>query len=159
GISYLILSILSNKKVRERLSASVIDTDNDKLLSSFNEELRNLSYSCLNKYMASYRKNKTKVFKTNYPIDNSIDNELRNLLQEEEIKKKREMKDYKDGIISKDQITSRFDSLVDDHVKKDIINVQNDLRSALSLELDVFGLNDISPELVEEASEFEPLDE
>ncbi|HGG3431176.1 TPA: hypothetical protein ACJFZM_002905, partial [Salmonella enterica subsp. enterica serovar Oranienburg] len=101
----------------------------------------------------------TKVFKTNYPIDNSIDNELRNLLQEEEIKKKREMKDYKDGIISKDQITSRFDSLVDDHVKKDIINVQNDLRSALSLELDVFGLNDISPELVEEASEFEPLDE
>ncbi len=44
-------------------------------------------------------------------------------------------------------------------VKKDIINVQNDLRSALSLELDVFGLNDISPELVEEASEFEPLDE
>ncbi|HHP2750650.1 TPA: hypothetical protein ACRX4O_001081 [Klebsiella quasipneumoniae] len=159
GISYLILSILSNKKVRERLSASVIDTDNDKLLSSFNEELRNLSYSCLNKYMASYRKNKTKVFKTNYPIDNSIDNELRNLLQEEEIKKKREMKDYKDGIISKDQITSRFDSLVDEHVKKDIINVQNDLRSALSLELDVFGLNDISPELVEEASEFEPLDE
>ncbi|EME8860665.1 hypothetical protein WAA39_002585 [Enterobacter mori] len=159
GLSYLILSIVSNQKTRERLSASISHLLSDKIVDSFNEELRNLAYSCLNKYMQSYRKNKIKVIKTNYSIDSSIDDELRNLLQEEESKKKREMKDYKDGIISKEQLTSNFDSLVAEFVENDINNVQYELRKALNLELDVFGLNDISPELSEDTSEFEQSEE
>ncbi|PQK90333.1 DNA sulfur modification protein DndB [Pantoea ananatis] len=153
GISYLILGTLSNKKIRDKFSSAASNCDEGKVISSFNEEIRNLSYSSLGKYIASYKKNKIKVFKTNYPIDNSIDLEFRELLQEEENKKKRELKDYKDGIISKEQITSKFDSLVDEHVKKDINNVQNDLRKSLGIELDVFGLNDISPELNEDNSD------
>ncbi|EPC0969817.1 DNA sulfur modification protein DndB [Enterobacter hormaechei] len=159
GLSYLILSIVSNQKTRERLSASISHLLSDKIVDSFNEELRNLAYSCLNKYMQSYRKNKIKVIKTNYSIDSSIDDELRNLLQEEESKKKREMKDYKDGIISKEQLTSNFDSLIAEFVENDINNVQYELRKALNLELDVFGLNDISPELSEDTSEFEQSEE
>lgn len=159
GLAYLILSIVSNQKTRERLSASISNLLNVKIVDSFNEELRNLAYSCLNKYMQSYRKNKIKVIKTNYSIDSSIDDEFRHLLQEEESKKKREMKDYKDGIISKEQLTSNFDSLVAEFVENDINNVQHELRRALNLELDVFGLSDISPELSEDASEFEQSEE
>jgi len=159
GLAYLILAIVSNKKTRERLSSSISHLSNHKIVDSFNEELRNLSYSCLNKYMQSYRKNKIKVIKTNYSIDSSIDDEFRHLLQEEESKKKREMKDYKDGIISKEQLTSNFDDLVAEFVANDINSVQNELRKALNLELDVFGLNDISPELSEDVSELEQSEE
>lgn len=159
GLSYLILAILSDRNTRERLFISIKYDVEDKLLNSFNEEIRNISYLCLNKYMNSYKKNKIKVFKASYIIDNSIDLEFRNLLQEEENKKKREMKDYKDGIISKDQITSKFDDLVDDYVKKDVLLVQNDLRRSLNIEIDVFGLNDISPDLVEDNNDFDLMDE
>lgn len=159
GLAFLILAIVSNKNTREKLSSSISHFSNNKIVNSFNEELRNLSYSCLNKYMQSYRKNKIKVIKTNYSIDSSIDDEFRHLLQEEESKKKREMKDYKDGIISKEQLTSNFDDLVAGFVANDIISVQNELRKALNLELDVFGLNDISPELSEDVSELEQSEE
>ncbi|HDR2357196.1 TPA: hypothetical protein QCH65_004445, partial [Enterobacter roggenkampii] len=80
-------------------------------------------------------------------------------LQEEEHKKKRELKDFKDGIISKDQLTSKFDAMVDEYVRNDIIKAQEEMRLSLGLELDVFGLNDISPEISDENTDYESLDE
>lgn len=159
GISYLMLAILSSKNTRDRLANSIKDKPSDNLVETFKEEIRNTSYSCLNKYVTLYTKNRVKVFKNNYPIDSSIDFEFSRQLQEEEHKKKREMKDFKDGIISKDQIKNKFDSMVSDFVKNDIAKSQEELRLSLGLELDVFGVNDISPEISDENTDYESPDE
>ncbi|ENT6841463.1 DNA sulfur modification protein DndB [Enterobacter kobei] len=159
GISYLMLSLLSNRATRDRLAASINFKPNEKLLEAFKEEVRNAAYESLNKYINYYTKNRIKVFKNNYPIDPTLDVEFSRQLQEEEHKKKRELKDFKDGIISKDQLTSKFDAMVDEYVRNDIIKAQEEMRLSLGLELDVFGLNDISPEISDENTDYESLDE
>lgn len=159
GISYLMLALLSNKATRDRLALSINDRPNEKLLDAFKEEIRNVAYASLNKYMAYYTKNRIKVFKNNYPIDPTIDVEFSRQLQEEEYKKKRELKDFKDGVISKEQLTNKFDSMVNDFVKNDILNSQKEIRLSLGLELDVFGVNDISPEISDENIDYESSDE
>ncbi|WP_317179963.1 ParB N-terminal domain-containing protein [Lelliottia amnigena] len=159
GISYLILALLSNKATRDRLAVSIAKRPDEKLVDAFKEEVRNTAYASLNKYISFYTKNRVKVFKNNYPIDPTIDIEFSRQLQEEEHKKKRELKDFKDGIISKDQLTSKFDSMVSDFIKNDIFNAQEEMRLSLGLELDVFGVNDISPEISDENNDYETSDE
>lgn len=162
GIASLIISILSNKTIRDRLANLANITNpkyNSKIIDSFNEELRNLAYDNLNSYMKSYAKNRVKVFKSNYAIDSSIDDDFSRQLQEEENKKKRELKDYNDGVISKEQLSSKFDELVNDYVKKDVIKAQSELRAALGLQLDVFGLNNISSEIADDSVDYESSDE
>ncbi|QXA92606.1 DGQHR domain [Citrobacter braakii] len=159
GISYLILSLLSNKNTRNRLVNLIDIKPEDRALSVFKEEIRNTAYASLNNYMSLYKKYRVKVFKSNYPIDSTIDLNLRRELQEEENKKKRELKEFKDGVISKDKLTNRFDEMVNECIKIDILKAQEELRISLGLELDVFGVKDISSDTSDDIIEDESIDE
>lgn len=159
GIAYLILALLSSKSTRRKISDLASNRPEEGLNEAFNEEIRNLSYDCLNNYFKMYGKNRAKVFKNNYPIDASLDDDFIRLLQEEENKKKRELKDYKDGIISKDKLSSKFDVLIDEHIKKDIFKAQEELRQSLGLDIDVFNLNEISNEIADQSEEMDLAEE
>ena len=156
GLAYLILSVLSKKDNRTKFSLAFKENVEIRTLDNFQNEMQDMSFSVLKKYMDLYSKNRVKVFKANYQIDNNIDEEIRITLQEEDNKRKREERDFKDGFISKDQIANKFEELVDSYIKNDIEKAQADLRRILDLDLDVYALSEPLVNLQDEYSYDEP---
>lgn len=152
GLAFLVLSLLSKNTNRERFASSYKDSVEDRNLENFQNEIQDMSFSVLRKYIELYSKNRIKVFKANYQIDNNIDEEIRISLQEEDNKRKREERDFKAGFISKDKITNRFEDLVSSYIKKDVERAQAELRRILELDLDIYALSEQSIDLQDDSS-------
>lgn len=148
GISHLILSLLSNDEIRNKiLSKESCCTE------SFLDQLEMLGYRCINSYFDLYVKNKTRDFKSSYITDRSISAEERDELYQIELIKKNDEKLFKDGQIAKNDISSEFDVLIGRIVDRETEKAREDLMKTLKLKLDIFGLDGIFGQEVDFYSE------
>ncbi|ELM1620810.1 hypothetical protein Q3P50_004185 [Salmonella enterica] len=143
GLSYLILSMLANKDVRENILSETLKVTQEKRnLDIFFESIENLSYTSINNYIELYKKSRTKDFKNSYMFDRNIKADFRLELQNAEATRKLDEKDYKDGKISKDKISNEFERLAEGHITKYIVDAQQDIQRQLNLTIDVFVLKE-----------------
>ncbi|WP_323970300.1 ParB N-terminal domain-containing protein [Aeromonas veronii] len=146
GIAYLILSFFANKNNRDKILYKIKSDsfgESKRALDKIDEKLQDFAFYALNETISLFRKNRTKVFKMTYITDRGIDVSDREELQYAENERKQDEKDYKDGRITKDSISNKFEELVAKHVSIDVEEAKNEIVNTYSLDLDIFGLTEL----------------
>ncbi|HFQ5219532.1 TPA: hypothetical protein ACGUTS_003010 [Vibrio vulnificus] len=143
GLGFILLSLLQKGEVIKVIEREVNGKLNERDKNNLLEELKNLGYRSVNSYFELYTKSKTRDFKASYQIDRDISQDDREELYQLELLKKKDEKDFRDGIIKKSDISTKFDDLIQHYVEKETDNAREELRRNIDLQLDVFGLKGI----------------
>lgn len=141
ALGKLVLANLGRKAtasaVAEKL-ASGMDVNQEEL----EDKLREIGINAAIAFGKHYEKERTRQFKKGYLVDPSLDKDDRDTLQRLEKIHKAEFEEYRAGKRRKEDVSTEFDSLVSEHVSKDVERAMTGLADRLDLGVDILVTDD-----------------
>lgn len=144
ALANLLLAHLGNDEVLEPFCFAVgINQEN---IEQAKKKLSDVGYKAASDFMQHYAAERKKFFKLNYKVDFNLDKDQREELTVAEERYKFELKQVRDGLITKDKVSSTFDELVHRYIVTDVNNASSKLRHSLGYDVDILSSENGSTE-------------
>ena len=134
AISNLILAHLGTEENAKEVIKTLDLTE-----GGIEKEIIELGQNKASEYIKHYEKERKRSFRNFYRVDFSIDKDDREELSLAEEEQKKHLREVRDGARSKENVSTRFDELMNDYVKKDVELASKALKGALSYSTDIIG--------------------
>jgi hypothetical protein len=112
--------------------------DLETLLSTMND----LGQRSAGELIKQFEKQKTKHFKSSYPVDFSIDKDEREKLTHAENEQKQHVREMQDGKRRSEEVSTVFIDLVNEYVKQDVLLASAALQNSLEYDTEIYGIED-----------------